>query len=104
MHHSVLDGREINVELTAGGGGRSEARMGKLAERRERVGGQRERKEVEGEGAEEGADTGSEQKGGLGMEKKRERGGKRVKNAPVSIQDFNEEQFSNGVLETGVKD
>lgn len=77
----MLDGREINVELTAGGGGKSEARMGKLAERRDRVGGQRERKEVEGEG-EDG--DGTEENGGLGMEKKRERGGKRVKNAAVS--------------------
>ncbi|CAG7853949.1 SubName: Full=Related to NOP6-protein with possible role in rRNA processing {ECO:0000313/EMBL:CCA67151.1} [Serendipita indica DSM 11827] len=30
LHHSVLDGRKINVELSAGGGGKSEARLKKL--------------------------------------------------------------------------
>jgi hypothetical protein len=30
LHHSELDGRQINVELSAGGGGKSEARMKKL--------------------------------------------------------------------------
>ena len=29
-HHTVLGGRKINVELTAGGGGKSENRMGKI--------------------------------------------------------------------------
>ena len=33
LHHSQLEGRMINVELTAGGGGKSEARLNKLRER-----------------------------------------------------------------------
>ncbi|KAG8833669.1 hypothetical protein FRC17_010273 [Serendipita sp. 399] len=33
LHHSVLDGRQINVELSAGGGGKSEARIKKLKEK-----------------------------------------------------------------------
>lgn len=33
LHHSQLDERKINVELTAGGGGKSEARLTKLKER-----------------------------------------------------------------------
>jgi len=30
LHHSVLDGRKINVELSAGGGGNSASRVKKL--------------------------------------------------------------------------
>lgn len=33
LHQSELDGRRINVELTAGGGGKSEQRINKLKER-----------------------------------------------------------------------
>ena len=33
LHHSELEGRKINVELTAGGGGKSEHRLKKLQER-----------------------------------------------------------------------
>ncbi|KAG8868076.1 hypothetical protein FS842_006565 [Serendipita sp. 407] len=33
LHHSVLDGRKINVELSAGGGGKGEARIKKLKEK-----------------------------------------------------------------------
>jgi len=33
LHQSMLDGRMINVELTAGGGGRSESRLTKVRER-----------------------------------------------------------------------
>ena len=33
LHHSELEGRKINVELTAGGGGKSEHRVKKLRER-----------------------------------------------------------------------
>jgi nucleolar protein 6 len=33
LHHSVLDGRQVNVELTAGGGGNSESRLTKLKTR-----------------------------------------------------------------------
>lgn len=56
LHHSSIQNRRINVELTAGGGGKSDARQGKIKERNERVGGQRERraekeKEAEAEAA-----------------------------------------------------
>lgn len=33
LHHTELDGRKINVELTAGGGGKSETRISKVKER-----------------------------------------------------------------------
>lgn len=33
LHHSDLEGRKINVELTAGGGGKSEKRIAKVKER-----------------------------------------------------------------------
>ena len=33
LHHSQLEGRMINVELTAGGGGKSDARLAKVRER-----------------------------------------------------------------------
>jgi nucleolar protein 6 len=45
LHHTQLAGRRINVELTAGGGGKSDARTAKLSERNERVGVQRVRRE-----------------------------------------------------------
>ena len=35
LHHSVLDGREINVEYTVGGGGNSASRVKKIEEKRE---------------------------------------------------------------------
>ncbi|ORY28487.1 hypothetical protein BCR39DRAFT_482486 [Naematelia encephala] len=60
LHHSTLDGRRINVELTAGGGGKSEARQGKITERNERVGVQRERK-AEKEKEDGTGDAGAEQ-------------------------------------------
>jgi nucleolar protein 6 len=41
LHHSVLDGRQINVELTAGGGGNSTSRVAKLKERNKELHGQR---------------------------------------------------------------
>lgn len=44
LHHSSIQNRRINVELTAGGGGKSDARQGKIKERNDRVGGQRERR------------------------------------------------------------
>ena len=69
LHHSILQRRRINVELTAGGGGKGEGRKEKIKERNERVGGQRERraereKEEGGEGGEEG--YGGEGAGGVG--------------------------------------
>ena len=33
LHHSVLDGRQVNVELSAGGGGKSAARVAKIQKR-----------------------------------------------------------------------
>lgn len=34
LHHSVLAGRKINVEVTCGGGGKGEKRIKKLQERK----------------------------------------------------------------------
>ncbi|EKC97522.1 hypothetical protein A1Q2_08186 [Trichosporon asahii var. asahii CBS 8904] len=47
QHHSILNGKRINVELTAGGGGKSEGRREKLKQRNERVSTQREKREKE---------------------------------------------------------
>lgn len=44
QHHSMLEGRMINVELTAGGGGKGEKRMEKLRERNKELLGQRTKK------------------------------------------------------------
>ena len=44
LHHTSIQGRTINVELTAGGGGKSDTRSAKIKARNERVGGQRERR------------------------------------------------------------
>lgn len=41
LHHSQLDGRQINVELTAGGGGKGLTRMKKLKQRNKELEGQR---------------------------------------------------------------
>ncbi|KAJ3507180.1 hypothetical protein NLJ89_g6451 [Agrocybe chaxingu] len=50
LHQSELDGRRINVELTAGGGGKSEVRLAKVRERNKALLGQRiERVEKEAE-------------------------------------------------------
>jgi hypothetical protein len=43
LHHSVLEGRKINVELTAGGGGKSDTRIAKVKERNKDLHGQRVR-------------------------------------------------------------
>ncbi|KAG2159638.1 uncharacterized protein EDB93DRAFT_1244429 [Suillus bovinus] len=43
LHHSSLDGRQINVELTAGGGGKGEARVSKLKERNKELESQRQK-------------------------------------------------------------
>jgi nucleolar protein 6 len=53
MHHTVLLKRKINVELTAGGGGRGENRMGKIKKRNEGLDEER-RKRVEEEKNEKG--------------------------------------------------
>ncbi|KAG6862169.1 hypothetical protein C0995_004251 [Termitomyces sp. Mi166 len=44
LHQSELDGRMINVELTAGGGGKSESRLEKVRERNKQLLGQRKEK------------------------------------------------------------
>lgn len=44
LHQSMLDGRMINVELTAGGGGKSEARINKVKERNKGLFTQRQKK------------------------------------------------------------
>lgn len=44
LHHSELEGRKINVELTAGGGGKSEHRLKKLQERNKGLHEQRKRR------------------------------------------------------------
>ena len=41
LHQSNLDGRLINVELTAGGGGKGESRLAKVRERNKALLGQR---------------------------------------------------------------
>jgi nucleolar protein 6 len=41
LHHSELEGRKINVELTAGGGGKGEKRLQKVKERNKQLHGQR---------------------------------------------------------------
>jgi nucleolar protein 6 len=43
LHQSELDGRRINVELTAGGGGKSDARLEKVKARNKQLGAQRVR-------------------------------------------------------------
>jgi len=44
LHHSIIDGRKINVELTAGGGGKSEQRLTKLKERNKELEVQRKKR------------------------------------------------------------
>jgi len=44
LHQSELDGRRINVELTAGGGGKSDARLAKVKARNKHLGEQRTRR------------------------------------------------------------
>jgi nucleolar protein 6 len=64
LHHSTLLGRKVNVELTAGGGGKGENRMGKIKvknesleeERRTRA--EEERKSKEGKEKEKGSTGG----------------------------------------------
>ena len=55
-HHTVLLERKINVELTAGGGGKSENRMGKIKKRNEGLEVERKRR-LEEESKEKGKKT-----------------------------------------------
>jgi hypothetical protein len=74
LHHTDLDGRIINVELTVGGGGSGIARKEKLDARKGRMTEQRDRK-AEKE-AEEGGDA---QAPSQGEGEIKTRGGRRVK-------------------------
>lgn len=82
LHHTELDGKRINVELTAGGGGGTEDRKQKIAERNERIGEQRKRKrEADGTEDDDAKDAGDEgvEGGEQGSDKKKARGGRRGK-------------------------
>ena len=58
LHSSTVQGRKINVELTAGGGGKGQGRKEKIKERNARVGGQRVRRaEAQAEADGDGGDT-----------------------------------------------
>jgi len=56
LHQSQLDGRMINVELTAGGGGKGEARISKLKERNKGLFDQRTER-LQKESEKEGSDA-----------------------------------------------
>jgi len=45
LHQSEIEGRRINVELTAGGGGKSESRLSKVKERNKELDGQRKKRQ-----------------------------------------------------------
>ncbi|WVQ73169.1 hypothetical protein IAR50_002733 [Cryptococcus sp. DSM 104548] len=77
LHHTTINARTINVELTAGGGGAGEERKKKLNERNQRVGTQREKKaekERELNGGEDPAPVEQPM-----LDGKKTRGGRRVK-------------------------
>ncbi|ODO05231.1 nucleolar protein 6 [Cryptococcus wingfieldii CBS 7118] len=77
LHHTTINARTINVELTAGGGGAGEERKKKLDERNQRVGTQREKKaekERELNGGEDPAPVEQPMADG-----KKTRGGRRVR-------------------------
>jgi nucleolar protein 6 len=44
LHHSMMGKRKINVELTAGGGGTSDARKAKIEAQRKKLSAQREKR------------------------------------------------------------
>ena len=73
LHHTDLDGRRINVELTVGGGGSGSARKEKLDEKKGRMTEQRDRK------AEKEAEEGGEAAQAQGEGEVKLRGGRRVK-------------------------
>lgn len=80
LHHTELDGKRINVELTAGGGGGTDDRKQKIAERNERIGEQRKRKrEADGEEDGDAQDGEAAEAGEEGSDKKKARGGRRGK-------------------------
>lgn len=88
LHHTELDGKIINVEMTAGGGGTTVERKRKIEDKNERIGVQRKKKEEEegGGDGEEGAQVdGNGNEENLGGEegpdrkKTKVRGGRRGK-------------------------
>jgi len=56
LHQSELEGRMINVELTAGGGGKSESRVEKLKKRNRELHEQREKRLKKQTGSKDGAE------------------------------------------------
>jgi len=56
LHNSDLEGRKINVELTAGGGGKSETRIAKVKERNKELHEQRKKKHLKSKGGKGGAE------------------------------------------------
>ncbi|ORX40126.1 hypothetical protein BD324DRAFT_679179 [Kockovaella imperatae] len=95
LHHSMLANRRINVELTAGGGGKSKGRKDKIKERNERVGGQRARKAEKEAELEADGETGGNGHGGNGLDQretgtsgqKRKRGSERHEESRTEVQD-----------------
>ncbi|KAJ9102275.1 hypothetical protein QFC19_004823 [Naganishia cerealis] len=98
LHHTELDGKLINVELTAGGGGGKDERKQKIQERNDRIGEQRKRKRAadgteDGDAKEGGGEAGAGEE--EGSDKKKARGGRRGKktgedtaaNPPVAPED-----------------
>ncbi|KAH7107076.1 hypothetical protein BKA62DRAFT_227492 [Auriculariales sp. MPI-PUGE-AT-0066] len=58
LHNSTLDGRQINVELTAGGGGKSAGRLDKVRQRNKALGQERKKRLVKsGKATEEQAES-----------------------------------------------
>ncbi|KAI0080337.1 hypothetical protein K474DRAFT_1590038 [Panus rudis PR-1116 ss-1] len=57
LHQSELDGRKINVELTAGGGGKSESRVAKLKERNKELHEQRKKRLAKQKGSKAGSEA-----------------------------------------------
>ena len=95
LHHTELEGKRINVELTAGGGGTTGERKKKIEERNQRVGEQRvKRKEREAEEAGEdgeGEEGGEQEIGEDGQPVKKKakvRGGRRGKTVSRSTRDW----------------
>jgi nucleolar protein 6 len=64
-HHTIFMGRKINVELTAGGGGRGEKRMEKIRTRNETLAEERRKRILEEEAEKKGKDKKKEAVDGI---------------------------------------
>jgi nucleolar protein 6 len=64
-HHTIFMGRKINVELTAGGGGRGEKRMEKIRTRNETLAEERRKRILEEEAEKKGKEKGKESVDGI---------------------------------------